>query len=587
MRRLFFVLFALASPFLWNCSDNDKLAVADRSEPQVRIFYPYDSEPATFVVNDSIKIYFATHDLGQNDQPVEPTKVELWFSHPRAAAPVLIDTPAQLISIDQVPEEIRPFVQVPAGWSLYSRWWFTGPTPLPPDGGTPIDTGTDVQLFAVAYDAAGNVGRTPDVIRIHVTNFGDNIGPPSPDFTISPQAGTTATTFVFDPALTTDRIDSLDQISVRWDFDGNPANGWDIGWDMDARANQKQSWQYVTPRRYRVVLQAHNSYLRDSIGTASRYIIVTPIGGDPRPPEENNYCDIPAGIYVLGDSSYALDGQWYQTDAREQPIHAVQFTSDYRIERTEVTNQLYLDYLQKELNADSPSIEYRGGVIYSWDPAHPEAPQDVYFYPGLSEIFFNLDTRTFAIKPGFEEHPVTGATWFGASAYALAYGLRLPTEAEWEVAARGSNEAWSYPFVGGTELTRAEGPHRVNYAVSEPDSLAPPFKGATAPRGFYNGRVYQGFQTLDTPSVFGTYDMAGNVSEWVGDWLKPTPPFYPSELDTDPQGAAEGTSRVIRGGSYLSSRADVRCTARGGEPPDGGYASVGFRTAYIRPVPGR
>jgi formylglycine-generating enzyme required for sulfatase activity len=581
MRRLFFVLLALATPFLWNCSDNDTPAARDRSEPEVRIYYPFDSEPTTFVVNDSINVYFSARDLGPNGQPAEPTKVELWFSHPGTADRVFIGLAGQPISIDQVPVDIRPLVNVPEGWSLYTRRWFTGPTPLPPVG-TPINTGTEVQLFAVAYDAAGNVGRTPDVIRIHVTNFGDDIGPPTPRFTVSPQGGTTATTFVFDASLTTDRIDPVNKIRARWDFDGNPGNGWDIDWDVDARADEKQSWQYVAARRYRAILEVHNSYLPDAVAWTSREIVVTSIGGDPLPPEENNYVDIPAGIYVLGDTSYVWDGQPYQTDAAERPVHPVEFTSRCRIEKTEVTNQLYLDYLRRALAAES--AEYRGGTVYSRDPVHPNAPQDVYFVPRLSEIFFNLDTGTFAIKLGFEDHPVTGVTWLGATAYALAYGLRLPTEAEWEVAARGANEAWNYPFADGTELTRAEGPYRVNYAGSRTgtDPFADPAK-PTTPRGFYDGRVYRGFQTQDTPSAFGAYDMAGNVSEWVGDWLG----RYPAGLDTDPQGALLGTYRVIRGGSYLSSRAGVRCTARMGSRPTESFVSVGFRTAYLPSAPGR
>jgi formylglycine-generating enzyme required for sulfatase activity len=595
MRRLFFVLFALASPLLWTCSENDTPAVVDRSEPEVRIFYPQDTEPTTFVVNDSIHVYFGAQDLGPNGQPVEPTKVELWFSRPGSASDttdrVLIGTAGRPISIDQVPERdsIRAIVRrsLPAGWSLYTREWFTGPTPLPPIG-TPINTGTDVQLFAVAYDAADNVGRTPGVIRIRITNFGDDIGPPTPRFTINPQSGSTATIFVFDASASTDRIDPVHKISTRWDFDGNPSNGWDIDWDADARADEPQSWQYVVPRTYHVILQVHNSYLPGVDSTATRELTVTSIGGDPRPPEVDNYCDVPAGTYVLGDTSYVSDGRTYQTDAIERPIHQVLLNSAYRIEKTEVTNRLYLNYLRAELFPDTASIVYREGerLVYSWDRAQPDAPRVVYFDPSLSEIYYDLDNRTFAIRPGFEDHPVTGVTWFGASAYALAYGLRLPTEAEWEVAARGANDAWNYPFVDGTELTQTAWPYRVNYYGSR--SGADPFTadtGPTTPRGFYNGQVYQGFQTQDTPSAFGAYDMAGNVAEWVGDWLPTGPPFYPGQLDTDPQGATSGTHRVVRGGSYLSSRSGVRCTARKGSLPTECFASVGFRTAYIPPAP--
>ncbi len=577
MRRLVFVLFALASPFLWTCSENDTPAVQDLSEPEVRIFFPYDTEPATFVVSDSIDVYYAARDLSRNGQPISVQKVELWFARPGSSDRVLIATPSRAIDIDQVPEDIRPLVTLPAGWTLYTQVWYTGPTPLPPIG-TPINTGTDVQLFALAYDAAGNVGRTEDVIRIHVTNLGDDIKGPRPVFTVSPQSGTTADTFVFDASATADDIDPPHLIRVRWDFDGNPANGWDVDWSADARADEPQEWQYVTPRSYRAILQAHNSYLPDSINTTTRDLLVTPIGGNPRPPEPDNYVDIPMGTYVLGDSSYVLNGRTYQTDAIERPVHEVLFTSNYRVEKTEVTNRLYLDYLQAALRPDEPdsaTIEYAGGAIYSFDPAHPDTAQQVYLILSNSRIFYNLDAESFAIQPGYEDHPVTGVTWYGASAYALAFGLRLPTEAEWEVAARGVNSTFDYPFIDGVELDETTGPRRVNYAGSR--SGADPFVDTTTPRSFYNGQVYQGFQTQDTPSVSGTYDMAGNVGEWVGDWHD----NYNPGLDIDPQGSPIGVFKVVRGGSYQSSRAGVRCTARVGLLPHESFVSVGFRTAYI------
>jgi formylglycine-generating enzyme required for sulfatase activity len=256
-------------------------------------------------------------------------------------------------------------------------------------------------------------------------------------------------------------------------------------------------------------------------------------------------------------------------------------TSGYRIEKTEVTNRLYLDYLRAEQDPDTGSVQYRGGVVYSWDPSNPDTSQVVYLELSSSRLFFNLDNQTFAIQPGFEDHPVTGVTWYGANAYAVAYGLRLPTEAEWEIAARGANESWNYPFMDGIELTATGGPRQVNYFGSR--TATDPFPGTTTPRGFFNGQTYLGFQTQDTPSAFGVYDMAGNVGEWAGDWLG----RYPNALDIDPQGPVRGVYKVVRGGSYLSSRAGVRCTVRMGLPPDKSYISVGFRTAYIRPVPGR
>jgi formylglycine-generating enzyme required for sulfatase activity len=578
MRMLCFVLFALASPFLWNCAEKDKAPVVDQSKPEVLIFYPNAPDSSTFIVRDSIETYFAARDVGPDGQSTPPSKVELWFSWPGSADRVFIGTETQPISMEQVPANIAPFVKVPSGWSLYTRRWYTGPKPLPPVG-TPINSGTHVQLFAYAYDAAGNIGRTPDVLPLLVYNNGDNIGPPIPRFTVSPPSGTTEDTFTFSADSTTDRIDPVHEIRVRWDFDGNGV--WDVDWDRDARADMPQTWKYVVAKSYTAKLEAHNSYLPDSITWTTRSLVVTPRGGNPHPPEPLNYVDVPgdrldpACVYVLGDSSYTLDGRSYPADADERPIHRARITTPYKIERTEVSNRLYLNYLRAAL--DSAVVEYRDGRVYSRDPKHPDLPQELLFVLKDSQIFFVPDDQSFATLPAMEEHPVTGVTWTGAGAYAIFYGLRLPSEAEWEIAARGNNEELNYPFAGGVELTRAEGPHRVNYAGSR--SGSDPFVDTgTTPVGFYNGSAYQGFQTIDTPSIFGAYDMAGNVREWVSDWYGE---YIPGD---DPQGQPFGTLRVIRGGSYESSRADVRCTARAALPPDASSPNVGFRTAYIVPV---
>lgn len=123
----------------------------------------------------------------------------------------------------------------------------------------------------------------------------------------------------------------------------------------------------------------------------------------------------------------------------------------------------------------------------------------------------NRPLQMFGVKPGYENHPMTLVTWFGAQAYCAFYGWRLPSELEWEKAARGTDNR---PFPWGYEI----GPENVNfYASRDPFERLAGKQGDTTPVGFYNGRVYDGYQTADSPSPYGLYDMAGNVWQWTGD----------------------------------------------------------------------
>jgi formylglycine-generating enzyme required for sulfatase activity len=152
--------------------------------------------------------------------------------------------------------------------------------------------------------------------------------------------------------------------------------------------------------------------------------------------------------------------------------------------------------------------------------------------------------------PAYALHPVANVEWEDAVRYAEWVGGRLPTEAEWEKAARGT-EAFAYPW--GDEIP---GPELLNYDYGS---------GDTQPVGSY----------LTGASPFDVLDMAGNVEEWVADWYAAD--YYSTSPPRDPQGPDTGVLRVLRGGSYKSSRADVRTTVRGKTLPNAHYPNVGFR----------
>ena len=172
---------------------------------------------------------------------------------------------------------------------------------------------------------------------------------------------------------------------------------------------------------------------------------------------------------------------------------------------------------------------------------------------------------------GREDHPVVHVSWNDADAYCHWAGKRLPTEAEWEYAARGGLEQQRFPW--GNEETPG-GVHHCNIWHGEfprMNTLADGYLGA-APVGAF------------PPNGYGLYNMVGNVWEWCSDWMSPT--YYQTSPIDDPRGPSDGTHRVMRGGSYLCHRSycyRYRVAARGSNTPDSATGNLGFRCARDAP----
>jgi formylglycine-generating enzyme required for sulfatase activity len=165
------------------------------------------------------------------------------------------------------------------------------------------------------------------------------------------------------------------------------------------------------------------------------------------------------------------------------------------------------------------------------------------------------------------DHPAVHVSWNDAAAFARWAGCRLPTEAEWELAARGGLARARYPW--GDELVPG-GEHRCNIWQGEFPTRN------TGDDGFVGTAPVASFP----PNGNGLYNMVGNVWEWCADWFSPT--YYAQSPPIDPIGPRTGSARVIRGGSYLCHASycnRYRVAARSSNTPDSSTGHMGFRCA--------
>ena len=244
-------------------------------------------------------------------------------------------------------------------------------------------------------------------------------------------------------------------------------------------------------------------------------------------------------------------------------LHVIKVDYDYEMKVTHVTNQQYSDYLNKALAAGS--IKIKDGAVTGYFPGDKFDNYDHEFEikegdkthvklnePGLRIKF---DGQRFSVQSGFQNHPMVMVSWFGAKAYCDFYGWRLPTETEWEKAARGTDKR-AYPW--GDKISRNQANF---YSSRDPYEKIFGKQGGSTPVGYYNGQNHDGYQTMDAKSPYGLYDMAGNVWQWTGD-------DYPYMH-----------YRWMRGGSNANYEYDLRLWSRNSAGPDYYGVNVGFRCA--------
>ena len=256
--------------------------------------------------------------------------------------------------------------------------------------------------------------------------------------------------------------------------------------------------------------------------------------------------------------------QWVTVPAGEflegQFDHRTPVDHDYEIMVTDVTNAQYAIYLNEALAAGTVKLAGENVVgTYPGDTFNDgrhekriEAGDWTHVPLGDEAVRLLLGESMVSVKAGYENHPMTVVSWFGAQAYCESVGGRLPSEVEWEKAARGIDNR---PFPWGYEIERPN----ANYGSSHDPYEKLNTGYDTTPVGYYNGRSYGDYQTLDSVSPFGLYDMAGNVWQWTANVYDQT------------------HLRTMRGGSKANYGYDLRIWTRNSAEPDYAGPSVGFR----------
>jgi formylglycine-generating enzyme required for sulfatase activity len=219
---------------------------------------------------------------------------------------------------------------------------------------------------------------------------------------------------------------------------------------------------------------------------------------------------VPAGSFTMGSS---------RGDRDESPIHSVNLDL-YYIDKFEVTNALY----QSCVEAGSCKLPVKADSFTRSS------------YYGNSQ---------------YSNYPVVYVDWNMAKNYCEWRGARLPTEAEWEKAARGTDER-TYPWGNGLDCSNANFSSCVN--------------GTSEVGTYEKGK-----------SPYGVDDMAGNVWEWVADWYSES--YYASAPSTNPVGPVAGSSRTVRGGSWTRGALDIRSSNRVNFAPNYNNFDLGFRCA--------
>ncbi len=250
------------------------------------------------------------------------------------------------------------------------------------------------------------------------------------------------------------------------------------------------------------------------------------------------WISIPAGNFTMG--SIAADTVTWPNTSDEYPQHTV-YLDAYQIGKYEVTNAQYKSFIDAGGYTNSAYWTTDG---WSWRTSN-----------NITEPYY-WTSGQYNSGIAFPNHPVVGVCWYEADAFCQWAGGHLPTEAQWEKAARYTDARY-YPW--GSTWNASNCNCGLNTA---PDTFT-----NSSPVGFFTTGASQ----------YGVYDMAGNVWEWVNDWYSGT--YYSVSPSNNPTGPTAGTNRVVRGGCFGDANSDCRVAFRPDLIPSNRGPGNGFRIA--------
>ncbi|WP_407083118.1 formylglycine-generating enzyme family protein [Paenibacillus aurantius] len=291
---------------------------------------------------------------------------------------------------------------------------------------------------------------------------------------------------------------------------------------------------------------------------------LTPSGGTV--PSLDGMLLLPGGPFLMGTD----DQEGFPADG-EGPVREVTLRP-FRIDPCTVTNEQFQTFV-KETGYKTESETFGWSFVFHLLVAEADKPgvssaaQQTPWWWAVEGADWQHPFGPSSDLAGLMEHPVTHVSWTDANAYCRWAGKRLPTEAEWEYAARGGLVQKRYPW---GDLLKPDGQHRCNIwqgKFPEKNNLSDGYLGTAPAQSF-------------PPNGYGLYNMSGNVWEWCSDWFSPD--WHRKGPRRDPKGPDRGDKRVMRGGSFLCHKSycnRYRVGARSSNTPDSASSNIGFRCA--------